>query len=35
LFTGMALSAILVTIGLMVGKPAPRLAAEASGRPPR
>ncbi|MDQ2080598.1 sodium:solute symporter family protein [Xanthobacteraceae bacterium Astr-EGSB] len=35
LFTGMALSAILVTIGLMVGKPAPRLAPEASGRPPR
>ena len=35
LFTGMALSAILVTIGLMVGKPAPRLAVDASGRPQR
>ena len=35
LFTGMGASAVLIAIGLIVGKPAPQLAAEASGRPPR
>jgi SSS family solute:Na+ symporter len=35
LFTGLAVSAVIIAIGVLVGTPAPRLASEASGRAPR
>jgi SSS family solute:Na+ symporter len=35
LFTGMAVSAVVIAVGLLLGRPAPRLAAESSSRAPR